>query len=71
MDQLLNTLAQIAPNRYLQGLLIVVLFVIVAKIVDMFITWFIGRLLKKTKLTLDDKILDIFHKPIFVSIILG
>ncbi|MEJ2473196.1 MAG: mechanosensitive ion channel family protein, partial [Desulfobacterales bacterium] len=33
-------------------------------------TRFIRRLLKKTKFTLDDQILDIFHKPIFVSIVL-
>lgn len=69
-EQLLNTLAQIAPNRYLQAFLIIVLFVLLAKIVDIFLTRFIRRLLKKTKFTLDDQILDIFHKPIFVSIMI-
>ena len=69
-DQLLDALVKIAPNRYLQAVLIFVLFVLVAKIVDMFMTRFIRRLLKKTKFTLDDQILDIFHKPIFVSIVL-
>lgn len=69
-EQLLNTLAQIAPNRYLQALLIIILFVLVAKIVDIFLTRFIRRLLKRTTFTLDDQILDIFHTPIFVSIIL-
>ena len=69
-EQLLNTLAQIAPNRYLQAFVIIVLFVLVAKIVDIILTRFIRRLLHKTKFTLDDQILDIFHKPIFVSIML-
>ena len=69
-EQLLDALAKIAPNRYLQAVLIFVLFVLVAKIVDMFMTRFIRRLLKKTKFTLDDQILDIFHRPIFVSILL-
>jgi small-conductance mechanosensitive channel len=69
-DQLLDGLVKIAPNRYLQAVLIIVFFVLVAKIVDMFMTRFIRRLLKKTKFTLDDQILDIFHKPIFVSIVL-
>ena len=69
-EQLLEALAKIAPNRYLQAILIFVLFVLVAKIVDMFMTRFIRRLLKKTKFTLDDQILDIFHRPIFVSIVL-
>ena len=67
-EQLLNTLAQFAPNRYLQAFLLIILFVVVAKIVDVFLTRFIRRLLTKTKFTLDDQILDIFHKPIFVSI---
>ena len=69
-EQLLDALAKIAPNRYLQAVLIFVLFVVVAKIVDVIMTRFIKRLLKKTKFTLDDQILDIFHKPIFVSILL-
>src|SRR5690606_11678361 len=34
------------------------------------ITRFIRRLLTKTKFTFDEKILDIFHGPIFISIIL-
>jgi small-conductance mechanosensitive channel len=69
-EQLLDALAKIAPNRYLQAVLIFVLFVLVAKIADMIMTRFIRRLLKKTKFTLDDQILDIFHRPIFVSILL-
>ncbi|MGB5421466.1 MAG: mechanosensitive ion channel family protein [Desulfobacterales bacterium] len=69
-EQLLDVLAKIAPNRYLQAVLIFILFVLVAKIVDMIMTRFIKRLLTKTKFTLDDQILDIFHRPIFVSILL-
>ena len=69
-EQLLDALSKIAPNRYLQAVLIIVLFLLLAKIVDIFMIRFIKRLLKKTKFTLDDQILDIFHKPIFVSIVL-
>ena len=69
-DQLLEMIAQIAPNRYLQAVLIVVVFAVLAKIADMIMTRILKRLLKKTKFTLDDQLLDIFHKPIFVSIML-
>lgn len=69
-EQLLETLAQIAPNRYLQSLLIIILFFSLAKILDVIITRFVGRWIKQTKLTLDDQVLDIFHKPVFASIIL-
>jgi MscS family membrane protein len=69
-DQLLETLTQIAPNRYLQALLIIILFFGLAKLLDVIVTRVIKRWIVKTKLTLDDQVLDIFHKPVFVSIIL-
>jgi MscS family membrane protein len=74
MDQslarLLDLAAQIVPNRYLQALLIFVAFAVVAKIADIIMTRFLKRLFKKTNLTLDEQILEIFHRPIFVSIVL-
>ena len=70
LDYLLENIARIAPNPYVQAILIIVLFVALAKIVDMFITRFMRRLMKKTLFTFDDQVLDIFHKPIFVSIML-
>lgn len=68
--QLLDTIAQIAPNRYMQALLIVILFGLMAKLVDLILTRFISRLLKKTSFTVDDQLLAIFHGPIFFSIII-
>lgn len=68
LDQVLEIIARIAPNPYIHAVLIIALFFILAKIVDIFITRFIGRILAKTRITFDDQILDIFHRPIFVSI---
>jgi small-conductance mechanosensitive channel len=67
---LLEILAQIAPNRYLQALLIILLFVGLAKCFDIFIKRVISRWITKTRITFDDNVLEIFHKPVFVSIIL-
>ncbi len=69
-EQLLELLAQIAPNRYLQAVLIILLFFGLAKIIDVIITRVIKGWIEKTKLKLDDQVLDIFHKPVFLSIIL-
>ena len=69
-EQLLDAIAKIAPNRYVQVALIIVLFAVLAKIADVIMTRVIGRLLKKTKFSIDDQIFDIFQKPIFVSIFL-
>jgi len=68
--QLVKLLEQIAPNLYLQVFIIILLFLIAAKIVDILISRYIRRLLKKTKISFDDQLLNIFHRPIFVSIIL-
>lgn len=70
IDQLLDLIAQFAPNRYLQALLISGMFAVLAKIADIIMTRVIERLLKKTKFTLDEQILAIFDRPIFVSILL-
>ncbi len=70
IKQLLETLAQIAPNRYLQALLIIILFFGLAKFLDVIVTRFIRKWFVKTKLTIDDQVLNIFHKPVFASIIL-
>ncbi len=69
-EQFLELLAQIAPNRYLQALLVIFLFLGLAKIIDVIITHVIKRWIVKTKLKLDDQILDIFHKPVFLTVIL-
>lgn len=69
LQPILDLIARIAPNKYLQALLITILFVVLAKIVDVILTRFIRRLLMRTKHTYDDKILDIFHQPIFLSIL--
>jgi len=68
-EQLLELLAQIAPNRYLQALLIILLFFGLAKVLDVVTTRVIKRWIDKTSLKLDDQVLEIFHKPVFLSII--
>ncbi len=69
-EQLLEYLTQIAPNHYLKAFLIIVLFLFLSKIIDVIITRVIAKWIKQTQLKLDDKILDIFHRPVFISIIL-
>jgi small-conductance mechanosensitive channel len=54
----------------LQALLIILVFAALAKIVDLVLIRLLERLLKKTRFTLDERILQIFDRPIFVSILL-
>jgi len=71
LDQVLEILAQYAPNRYVQALLIIVLFLGLAKIVDLIISRIIRRWAEKTKIKQDDEIINIFQKPILVSIMVS
>jgi MscS family membrane protein len=69
-EQLLSIVAKIAPNPYLQAILIIILFYAAAKIIDTIVTRVLGRWVKKTRFILDDQVFEIFHRPVFVSIIL-
>jgi small-conductance mechanosensitive channel len=69
-EQLLELLASIAPNRYLQALVIIIVFLALAKILDLIVNRGIKKWVKNTRVKFDDFLIDLFHKPVFVSIIL-
>ena len=59
----------ILSNSALKGLSLIVLSIVSAKFVDMVFTFIFKRLVSSTKTTLDDRILQLLHKPIFYSIL--
>ena len=59
----------IFSNSALKGLSLIVLSIVSAKFVDMVFTFIFKRLVSSTKTTLDDRILQLLHKPIFYSIL--
>lgn len=58
------------PYQYLNALSAILIFFLLGKIVDWLITGIIRRLVKKTKSDFDDKVLDLLHRPIFLSVLL-
>ncbi len=70
IENMVDLLVKIAPNNYVQALLIILLFTGVAKLVDVIIVRYIKKIIKKTKIAFDDEILEIVHKPIFITIII-
>ncbi len=68
-EQLLEILAQIAPNRHLQAVVIIILFVGLAKILDVIVLRVIKKWTQKTPFELDDHVLNIVHNPVFLSVI--
>jgi small-conductance mechanosensitive channel len=67
--QLFEILAGIAPNPYVQGVMLILLFGLLAKVTDLVMTRILKKWAEKTDLTLDDQIIDIFHRPVFFTII--
>lgn len=60
----------ITSTPWINALLTVAFFIIIAILVNLLIIHVLKRLVKFTKSDLDDKIIDILHKPIYLTIIL-
>ncbi len=74
LTELISRIQQIAeligPNVYLQAAIIAVSFLIVGKIADWIISGIIGRFARKSSNEFDDQIVNLLHRPIFVSFVL-
>lgn len=70
MQQLTSILDQFIGNAYLQAGIVVLLFFIVAKITDWVCTRILRGITGRTKSEVDDKIIDVLHKPIFRTVAL-
>lgn len=60
----------IGPNAYLQGLVIAIAFVVLGKIADWFVSRAIGKIATRSKTDIDDRMVDLVHRPIFLSFVL-
>jgi MscS family membrane protein len=65
-----RTAEVIGPNVYLQAALIAVTFVILGKIADWIISRIIGRFARQSSNEFDDQIVDLVHRPIFMTFVL-
>ncbi len=63
-------LTWLGPNKYIQSGAIFLLSIIAAKTGDFIICRVIGRLVRRTETELDDKIISILHRPLFISFVL-
>ncbi len=60
----------VGPNRYLQALIIALVFILIGKIGDWVLTSMAGRFARRTSTRLDDDLVTLLHRPIFISIVL-
>lgn len=62
----------IGPNVYLQALVIAIAFVVLGKLADWIVTRAIGKVASRSETDIDDRMVDLVHRPIFLSfVILG
>jgi small-conductance mechanosensitive channel len=60
----------LGPNEYLQAGFIVLVFIIIGKIGELIICRIAVKLAVRTKTDIDDKIIQILHRPLFITFIL-
>lgn len=64
----IQALVFLPKNIWLQRLVILLCYVILAKIVDLFINRVLRYAVRKSTTTLDDRLIDIFHLPVYWSV---
>ena len=69
MDWIKENFALINDHHLLLSALIVLSSIIIAKLADIILTRILSREVRKTVSDLHDKILELFHKPIFYSLL--
>ncbi len=69
MTSLIESL-KISTSPYVNAILSVFLFIVVAKIADILVDKVFRRFASFTKSDIDDKIIDVIHRPIYFTIIL-
>ena len=60
----------IGPNAYLQALVIAAGFIAFGKVADWLLSRMIGRFAKRSQTDIDDRLIDLVHRPIFLSFVL-
>ena len=68
--QIENAAELLGPNVYLQAAVIAVAFILVGKVADWILSRMIGRIARRSSTDLDDKLVALVHRPIFVSFVL-
>lgn len=60
----------IGPNVFLQAIIIATVFILAGKIADWIISGVAGRVAKRSTNDFDDRLVDLVHRPVFLSFVL-
>ncbi|MDH3492570.1 MAG: mechanosensitive ion channel family protein [Acidobacteriota bacterium] len=68
--EIANQINAYFPHPAISALSAILLFFLLGKIVDWLVTKVLARIVRRTRSNLDDKILNLLHRPIFLSVVL-
>ena len=64
-------LARFGDNRFVQSGVILVVALLFARLADRLISFGVGRLALRTKSEIDDRVIELLHRPVRVSVVLA
>jgi len=74
LEELIGKVQQLAeligPNPYLQAAIIAAAFILAGKVADLVISSVIGRIAHRSTNDFDDNLVDLVHRPVFLSFVL-
>lgn len=62
--------ALLGPNLYIQAAAIAIAFVVLGKLAELLISRVVGRLTGRSANALDDEIIKLIHRPVFLTVVL-
>ena len=68
LNKIEATIISLTPSPWLQALALAALGLVVAKIAEVILVGFIGRLVRRTSNSIDDSIIQLLHRPVFVTL---
>ena len=68
--QIRELVALVGPYPWLRALIIIAAALLAGKLVDWLVTGVLSKLVSRTKSDFDDKVLNLLHRPIFLSVLL-
>jgi len=71
MDQIRSFVSEWIANPWARAGLAVVLSIVLARIVDWVLCGVLRRVARRTRSNIDDRVIEVLHRPIFVSVVLA
>jgi MscS family membrane protein len=70
IQQAQNWVQLLGPNIYLQAVAIALIFLVIGKFADFVISRLIAKLISRSKTDIDDNLVALLHRPVFISFVL-